>query len=40
MFLLADKIVENSGKLSDFENKGAFKLGDDRAPSSGFKRMS
>ena len=28
-FLLVAKIVENSSKVSDFEEKGTFKLGDD-----------
>ena len=28
-FLLVAKIAENSSKLSDFEEKGTFKLGDD-----------
>ena len=39
-FLLVVKIVENSSKLSDFEEKGTFKLGDDGSPSSGCKGTS
>ena len=33
-FLLVAKIAENSSKLSDFEQKGTFQLGDEVSPSS------
>ena len=39
-FLLVAKITENLSKLSDFEEKGTFKLGDDGSPSSGCKGTS
>ena len=39
-FLLVAKIAENSSKLSDFEEKGTFKLGDYGSPSSGCKGTS
>ena len=39
-FLVVAKIAENSSKLSDFEEKGTFKLGDDGSPSSGCKGTS
>ena len=39
-FLLVAEIAENSSKLSDFEEKGTFKLGDQGIPSSGCKGTS
>ena len=39
-FLLVAKIAENSSKLSDFEEKGTFKSGDDGSPSTGCKGTS
>ena len=39
-FLLVATIAGKSSKLSDFEENGTFKLGDDGSPSSGFKGES
>ena len=39
-FLLVAKIAENLSILSDFEEKGTFKLGDEGSPSSGCKGTS
>ena len=39
-FLLVAKIAENLSKLSDFQEKGTFKLGDDGSVSSACKGAS